>query len=188
MDGLLLALIACMAGEMGDRSQRLAAVLGERYRHGLAVAAGLILATAANSTISAYLGNMLVHMMGDSARLLFMALAFLAGGTTMWLPISQPDPLSGWRLGSFLTSFLGLFILGFGEGVQFLIAGITVARGDPVLTAIGGTLGICAACLPAMVAGSPLLDRLPLKLLRRSAACIFLLIGGGMAIRALGLG
>lgn len=187
MDGLLLALIACMAGELGDRSQLLSHVLAQRYRNGLWVAAGLGLAVTANSAISAYVGTLLGHQMNDDARHLFMALGFFAGGLTMWWPLRAPDMLSNWRLGAFGTSFLGLFILGFGESAQFLIAGIAVARGDPALTAVGGALGIFAACLPGIMVGQAFFSHVPLRLLRRVAGCLFLIIGGTIAVQSLGL-
>ena len=187
MDGLLLALIACMAGEMGDRSQLLSHALAARYRNTLWVAAGLAFAASANAALSAYAGSLLGHLMSDDARHLFMALAFLTGGVTMWLPTRMPDKLSNWRLGALGTSFFGLFILGFGEGAQFLIAGIAVARGNPVLTAIGGAIGICVACLPAMLLGQEFFDHMPLRLLRRTAGGLFLIVGGTIAVQSLGL-
>jgi Ca2+/H+ antiporter, TMEM165/GDT1 family len=187
MDALLLALIACMAGEMGDRSQLLSMMLGIRYRQKGWLILGLCMAAAVNATLSAYAALLIVETMSVDARHLFMALAFLIGGVTMWLPTRAPSRLAQWRIGPGFSSFFGLLIIGFGEGAQFLIMGISVARGDPAFAAAGGTLGIIIACLPAMLMGAAFFTRLPVRIIRLCAASMFLIIGGVVAVNALGI-
>ena len=183
----MLALIACFLGEMGGRSQHLSMILGQRYRQTGLIVCGLVIAASANAAISAYAGSLVAHVMGGDARNLFMALAFLCGGAVMWFPVKAPDPLASWRIGPLATSALGLFILGFGEGAQFLIAGIAIARGDMVLSAIGGAIGVTAACLPAMLGGPEFFAKLRAKFIRKTGAILFLGIGAGVAVHALGL-
>lgn len=187
MDALLIALLACLLGEMGDRSQMLCVALAERFRRDSLIIAGMIVATACNAALSAFAGNMIAHLLAPNARNLFLALGFLAGGITMLMPTKAPDALAGWRIGAFGTSALGLFILGFGESAQFLIIGIAAAWADPVFAGIGGALGIIIACTLAVMLGSTLATLLPLRLIRRGAAMLFLLTGGIAAVRALGL-
>ena len=179
----MLALIACFLGEMGDRSQHLSMILGQRYRQTGLIVCGLVIAASANAAISAYAGSLVAHVMGGDARNLFMALAFLCGGAVMWFPVKAPDPLASWRIGPLATSALGLFIL----GGQFLGARIAIARGDMVLSAIGGAIGVTAACLPAMLGGPEFFAKLRAKFIRKTGAILFLGIGAGVAVHALGL-
>ncbi|MEO8722245.1 MAG: TMEM165/GDT1 family protein [Sphingobium sp.] len=186
MDALLIALIACMLAEMGDRSQILTAALARRFRRTSLVIAGLVFAVVANVAIAAYAGQLIAAMLSFNARSLFMALGFVAVGLGMLMSTKMPDLLAGWRIGAFATSALGLFILGFGESAQFLIMGISTARGDPLLAAIGGALGIIVACLAAIVVPQiPAIRFLPS--VRRFLAGVFLLTGGTLAVMALGL-
>src|SRR3546814_18233614 len=99
--------------------------------------------------------SFIAPMLGTDGRLLFLALAliFLAAG--MFWPTKQPDPLANWRLGPFLTSALGLFILGIGDGAQFLILGIAVRTADPFLAAAGGAIGIIAPPVPVILLRGP---------------------------------
>jgi putative Ca2+/H+ antiporter (TMEM165/GDT1 family) len=187
MDALLLALLACLAGEMGGRGQLLALVLGVRYRAAFAVLAGVVLAACINAALSAYAASLIAGAMNRDASHLFMAIAFLSGGISLALPPKAPDTLAGWKTGPFLTALFGLFVLGFGEGAQFLIAGISVARGNPALAALGGALGVTLACVPAVLVGGDFFTRWPVRWLRLGTAFTFLIVGGWIAVAALGL-
>src|SRR3546814_543535 len=144
-----------LLAETGDRGQLLAHALAERFRRDGAVIAGIVAAALANAAIGAAAGAFIAPMLGTDGRLLFLALAliFLAAG--MFWPTKQPDPLANWRLGPFLTSALGLFILGIGDGAQFLILGIAVRTADPFLAAAGGAIGIIAPPVPVILLRGP---------------------------------
>ena len=77
MDALLTALLGCLLGEMGDKSQWLVLALATRYDRNRAVIAGIIVAALANAAISAFAGAWIGPMLGPDARLLFLALATL---------------------------------------------------------------------------------------------------------------
>jgi putative Ca2+/H+ antiporter (TMEM165/GDT1 family) len=176
MDALLLALLGCLAGELGDKSQLLVLALATRYDRNGALIAGIVAAAIANAAVSAAAGAWIGPMMGPDARLLFLALSVLFLGAGMVWRVSPPDPLSGWPTGAFLTSALGLFILGFGDGPQFLILGITVRTGDPVLAGVGGAIGVIAALVPVVLLRERLLA-LPLRILRGAAGGVLILAG-----------
>ncbi|WP_030540780.1 TMEM165/GDT1 family protein [Sphingobium sp. DC-2] len=187
MDALLTALLGCLLGGIGDKSQLLALMLSARFRSDGAVIAGAALAVAANATLAAFAGALIGPMLGSQARLLFLALALLMLGGGMLWPVKQPDPLADWPTGPFLTSALGLFILGFGDGPQFLILGIAARTADPVLAGLGGALGMMAALIPAILLRDQLTRAIPLRAIRIGGAAIFLASGLGAAVSALGL-
>lgn len=187
MDAFLTALLGCLVGEMGDRSQLLVLVLAARYNRDGAVIAGIAAAAAANAAISATAGAFIGPMLAPDARLLFMALAFLFLGAGMLWPVKSPDPLAGWPLGAFLTTTLGLFILGFGDGPQFLILGLAARMADPALAAIGGATGIVLASLPVVLLRERFLAVMPLRPIRRGGAVVMLLVGALCLLTALHL-
>lgn len=187
MDALLTALLGCLLGGMGDKSQLLAMILGARFGNSRAVIMGAAVAVAANAILAAIAGALIGPMLGSQARLLFLALALLMLGAGMFWPVKKPDPLIGWPTGPFLTSALGLFILGFGDGPQFLILGLAARTADPMLAALGGALGMLAAIIPAALLRDELTRRFPVWLIRPAGAVIFLVAGLGSAVSALGL-
>ena len=187
MDALLLALLGCLLGEIGDKSQLLVLALATRYNRDGAVIAGIAVAAIANAAVSASAGAWIAPMLGADARLLFLALSVLFLGVGLFWRASPPDPLAGWRTGPFLTTAIGLFILGFGDGPQFLILGIATRTADPLLAGIGGAIGVMAALIPVVAARGALLAALPLRAIRWTGGAVLLATGAGLALSATGL-
>lgn len=183
---MLTSLLGCLAGEIGGAGQLLVLALAIRFRRDGPLIAGIIIAAAANAAIAAWAGAFIAPMLGSSARLLFLALALLFLGLGMFWPVRAPDPLAGWPTGAFLTSALGLFILGFGDGSQFLILGIATRTADPVTAAIGGALGIAAAQIPMLFLRDKA-KKLPLRPIRRGLGGILTVIALLIAAAAFGL-
>lgn len=187
MDALLIALLGCLLGEMGGKSQLLVLALATRYNRNGAIIVGIVLAAVANAAFSALAGAWIGPMLGPDARLLFMALSILFLGAGLFWPARQPDVLSGWRLGAVFTTAIGLFILSFGEGPQFLILGIAIRTADPWLAGIGGAIGVIAALVPVVLGRDHLLAALPLRAIRWGGGVVMLITGALMGLSAVGL-
>lgn len=156
MDALLSAFLACLLCEVGGANQRLTLALARRFERDGPVILGIACAAAANATVSAAGGWFLSKLIAADARSLFLGASLFLAGAGLMIQVKEPNPLAGWRSGAFMTTILGLFILGFGDGAQFVIAGIATRTADPVMAAIGGTLGVFAACLPIAILRQPL--------------------------------
>ena len=187
MDALLTALLGCFLGEMGDKGQLLLIALATRFDRNGALIAGAALAAIANAAIGAVAAAFFLPMLGSDARLLFLAIALLFSGVAMVWRVQAPDPLTGWRIGPFLTAALGLFILGFGDGSQFLIMGLATRTADPILAAVGGAIGMVAALVPAVLLRQALLRAVPLRAIRVGGGVLMLLIALVLGVAALGL-
>ncbi|ANI77809.1 MULTISPECIES: TMEM165/GDT1 family protein [Sphingobium] len=187
MDALLTALLGCFLAEIGDKNQLLVLALAARFGRDGAMIAGIFIAAAANAAIAAAAGAFLAPMLGSDARLLFLALALLFLGIGLLWPVKPPDPLVGWPTGPLLTSALGLFILGFGDGSQFLILGIATRTADPILAGIGGALGVATALVPAVLLRERLLRVVPVRAIRYGGAAVTLILAAALAISALQL-
>lgn len=186
MDALLLALIGCLLGEMGGKSQLLLLALAKRFDRDGAIVAGIVIGAVTSAAISAIAGAWIAPMLSADARLLFMALAWMFLGVGMLWPVKAPDTLDGWPTGAFFTSYLGLFILCFGEGSQFLILGIATRTAEPVLAAIGGAIGMITALAPVAILRDGFFA-LPVRAIRWAGAGLAILAGFVTVLNALHL-
>lgn len=183
----MAALVAAAFAQVGDRPAWLASILADRYR-----APGLVIAAAAVALLGAGLlaaaaGALLAPRLTPEARQLFLALALLFQGGGALFPVKPPDRLAGWRLGAALTSLIGLFILAFGDGVQFIVLALAARAQLPWLAAIGAMLGSLAVIAPAAILGEAGWTGLPLVTLRRIIGVLFVLAAIGLGLSALRL-
>jgi putative Ca2+/H+ antiporter (TMEM165/GDT1 family) len=185
VEALIPSLVAAGLVEAGGRMQRLAAALSRRFDAKGAVIAGFSLAAAVSMGIGAALGAALAREVPHSAARLLVGVALVfAGIGGLFRPKPAPD-LSGWRLGTFLSSAGAALILGFGEAAQFVCAALSAASGAPVATAIGATLGVALAGVPPVLLAERW-EALPgLAPVRVAAAALAVLAGATVALLAL---
>jgi Ca2+/H+ antiporter, TMEM165/GDT1 family len=184
MESLLATLISVLLAETGDRTQILAAALALRFHDDRRVLAGLLAATIANCAFSAWGGSVIDSWIAEAPLRLFNGMAYVFAGVGMLLWRRPVDILAGWRTGTFMTSFLGLFILQFGDKSQFIIAANAAQTPLWGMTLSGGVLGIMAACVPAVVFRERLATMLPLRAVRMVGGVILTLWGLLQALRA----
>ena len=180
MDALLATLLSVFLAEMGDRTQILAAALALRYHKNGAVLAGLGCATLLNCSISAAGGSVIDQWISEAPLKLFAGMAYIFAGAGMLMWRRVVDPLSGWKTPAFLTAFLGLFILEFGDKSQFIIAAQAARTDFWGMTLAGGFLGIMAATIPAVILRERLAQIVPLKPIRWASGA--LLLGWGLVL------
>ena len=183
----MAALVAAALAQVGDRTAWLAAILSDRHgRPGLVIAmAGLALLAA--SGLAAALGATIGPKLTPNAQQLMLALALMLQGGGSMFPARPPERLDRWRIGAVATALLGLFILAFGYGVQFIVLALAARTPVPALAAIGATLGSLVVIVPAALMGEAAWRRLPLKPLRIAIGVLFVLVGIILALGALRL-
>lgn len=176
MDALMAALVAAALGQVGDRTGWLAAILGDRFGAGrVIVMAALALALA--SGIAVVGGMVIGPMLATNAKLLLLALALILQGGGAFFPERSPDRLDHWRLGAWATALLGLFILAFGDGIQFIVFALAARSTVPWLAAIGATIGSLAVVAPAALLGERAWLALPLRPARIGIGALFFVVG-----------
>ncbi len=186
MEALLVSALTVFFAELGDRTQLLAAALAIRFRNERSIIGGLALASLINCFASAYAGIYMGKLMSELPLRMFQGLAYIFAAVGMLWWRRKVNLLGWWKTGAFMTAFLGLFILEFGDKSQFLI--LAKAANNPWgFAAAGGWIGIMAACVPAIIMGEKLADMLPIAAMRRIAGFAFLLWGIGLVLSAWGL-
>lgn len=183
----MAAFVAAALAGVGDAVPRLAAILSDRYRRPLLVVAMAALALLAASGVAAAAGGLLAPRLTPEAKQLFLAMALLLQGGGALFAGKPPDRLEGWRIGAAATSAAGLFILAFGDGVQFIVLALAARSAMPWLAAIGAGAGGLAVVAAAVTLGEADWLRLPLSAMRRGSAILFLLAGAWLALDALAL-
>ena len=187
VDALMAALVVAALAQIGDRPAWLAAILADRYRSAGVVIVAALLAVAAASGIAAVLGALLALKLTPEAKQLLLALALaMQGGGALW-PGKPPERLDGWKLPGFITAFAGLFILLFGDGVQFVVMALAARTPVPALAAVGATLGGLVPLAAAAVLGERGWVALPLATARRVIGGVMLLAALWLALGALRL-
>ncbi|MEW4468510.1 TMEM165/GDT1 family protein [Parasphingorhabdus sp. JC815] len=187
MDAFFTSLFALLISEIGDRPQILCAALVIRYGRATPVIWGLGVATLLNCMIAAIAGSAVNEWISEDPLQLFYAISLLLAGIGMVAWRRPVDLLEEWTLGPFWTSFLGLFILQFGDKGQFILAA-TAARTDAWgFAAAGGWIGVMLACVPAVLLQEKLAKIIPIVAIRYTGGGAFLVIGGIIALSAWGI-
>jgi putative Ca2+/H+ antiporter (TMEM165/GDT1 family) len=187
MDALLPPLVAAFLAEWGDRTQLLAALLAVRFGRARPVLAGIAIAAFANSLLAALAGQMLADLINFRAITLMTALALLFAGVGALLP-QKPPALEGKGTGgAFLASLFAFVVLAFGDKTQFLTATLAARADSFWLPAIGATVGVVLATVPAVLMADRFAPMLPLRAIRLVSGLAFLLLGAIAAISALRL-
>lgn len=182
----MAALVAAALAQVGDRTAWLAAILSDRYGAARVIAmAAVALITA--SGLAAAAGAVLAPLLAPNAKQLMLALAIVLQGGGALFPVKAPERLDRWRIGAVATAVLGLFILAFGDGVQFIVVTLAARSPVPALAALGATIGTLAVIVPAALMGEAAWTELPLRRVRAAIGVVFLVAGAILGLGAVAL-
>lgn len=181
MDSLMAALVAGLALGAGDRTSWLAAILADRSGRPGRVILAALLAFGIGNAAAAQAGLLMPRMSPNAADLLLALALGFAGGGALW-GAKRPDSFARW------PAFLALFVLGFGEGMQFVTFALANRAEVPAFAAVGATIGTLIAVVPAALLGEAGWRRLPIRPVRIATGAVLLLVALILAIGALRLG
>ncbi len=183
---LLSTAIVALA-EMGDKTQLLALLLAARFRKPVPILVAILLATLINHGLSAVLGQWITTVISPDVLLWVVSISFIAMAIWMLIPDELGDESSSinkWqKLGVFGATFILFFLAEVGDKTQVATVALA-ARFDSVLwVMLGTTIGMMIANAPAVFIGDKLANRLPISLIHKIGALIFLLIGIGTLLK-----
>ncbi|ENX27306.1 TMEM165/GDT1 family protein [Acinetobacter lwoffii] len=177
---LLSTAIVALA-EMGDKTQLLALLLAARFRKPVPILVAILLATLINHGLSAVLGQWVTTVIGPEVLLWIVSIGFIAMAVWMLIPDELGDEnasINKWqKFGVFGATFILFFLAEIGDKTQIATVALA-ARFDSVFwVMLGTTLGMMLANAPAVFLGDKLANRLPISLIHKIGATIFLVIG-----------
>jgi putative Ca2+/H+ antiporter (TMEM165/GDT1 family) len=177
---LLSTAIVALA-EMGDKTQLLALLLAARFRKPVPILVAILLATLINHGLSAVLGQWITTVIGPEVLLWIVSIGFIAMAIWMLIPDELGDEnasINKWqKFGVFGATFILFFLAEIGDKTQIATVALA-ARFDSVFwVMLGTTLGMMLANAPAVFLGNKLANKLPISLIHKIGAAIFLVIG-----------
>ncbi|PZN92514.1 MAG: hypothetical protein DCF31_16035 [Alphaproteobacteria bacterium] len=172
--------------EMGDKTQLLAIVLACRFRRAGPVIAGIFVATLANHALAAWAGAALAAWFDGPLFRYAVAASFIAMAAWTLVPDKIDVEDTPPRHGAFLTTLIAFFIVEIGDKTQVATIALGARFHDVVAVAIGTTLGMMAANVPAVLLGQKIIARVPLRTVHVAAAVVFLGLGLWLAAQTAG--
>ena len=177
---LLSTAIVALA-EMGDKTQLLALLLAARYQKPIPILIAILLATIINHGLSAALGQWVTTVMSPEILLWIISLGFI--GMALWMLVpdelgDETESINKWqRYGVFGATFILFFLAEIGDKTQIATVALAARFDSLVWVMLGTTLGMMLANAPAVFIGNKLADKLPISLIHKVSAVIFLSIG-----------
>ncbi|HLY52936.1 MAG TPA: TMEM165/GDT1 family protein [Steroidobacteraceae bacterium] len=177
MQALLVSTGVIALAELGDKTQLLALLLAARFRAPLPVIAGIATAVLANHLAAGALGTLLASLITPDVLRWLLAASFL--GTALWMLIPDSDPAAAGgasRHGAYLTTVFTFFLVEMGDKTQIATLALAARYHTLVPVVAGTTLGMLIADVPAVLLGRVVAQRLPLKLMHRLGAAVFVVL------------
>ena len=164
--------------EIGDKTQLLSFLLAAKFRKPLPIAAGILVATLFNHAFAAAIGAWLTQALGPEVLRWILGISFIAMAGWMLIPDKlDEDDAKLAKYGVFTTTLIAFFLAEMGDKTQIATVALAAKFHTfwPVLA--GTTFGMMLANVPAVYCGSKLAGRMPVTLVHRIAAVIFVVLG-----------
>ncbi|MFW1955009.1 TMEM165/GDT1 family protein [Acinetobacter guillouiae] len=181
LSAFLISLAVVALSEMGDKTQLLALLLSARFRKPIPILIAIFLATLVNHGVSAVLGQWITTVLSPTVLLWIVSLGFI--GMAVWMLIpdkldDESESIDKWqKYGVFGATFVLFFLAEIGDKTQIATVALA-ARFDSVgWVTVGTTLGIMLVNAPAVFIGNKLAEMLPISLIHKIGALVFLIIG-----------
>jgi Ca2+/H+ antiporter, TMEM165/GDT1 family len=175
VEAFLVSAGAVTLAELGDKTQLLALLLAARFRAPLAVTAGIVTAVLANHLLAGGLGTLLASVLSPALLRWLLVASFIA--TALWMLVPDREPAGGERparYGAYGTTAITFFLVEMGDKTQIATLALA-ARYHALLPVVAGTtLGMLIADVPAVLLGKAVAGRVPVVLLQRIGAVVFL--------------
>ena len=181
LSAFFISLVVVALSEMGDKTQLLALLLAARFRKPIPILCAIFLATLVNHGVSAVLGQWITTVLSPEILLWIVSLGFI--GMAIWMLIpdelgDESESINKWqKYGVFGATFILFFLAEIGDKTQIATVALA-ARFDSIgWVTLGTTIGIMLVNAPAVFIGNKLAEKLPISLIHKIGAAIFLIMG-----------
>jgi putative Ca2+/H+ antiporter (TMEM165/GDT1 family) len=172
--------------EIGDKTMLLAIILAVRFKRPVPIIAGIFAATIVNHLLAAWAGSEIAGLLDGFWFRLAVALGFFAMAVWTLIPdkIDEEETVATAPHGIFIATVVAFFMAEMGDKTQIATVALGARYHAVELVAIGTTLGMMIANVPAVLLGDRITRLVPLRYMRIAAA-IILAVLGTLAIRDL---
>jgi Ca2+/H+ antiporter, TMEM165/GDT1 family len=179
MEAFLVSTGVVALAEIGDKTQLLALVLAARFRKPVPIILGILVATLVNHAAAGAAGAWISALVGPMAMRWILGLSFIAMAAWTLVPDKYDDEKqdAAPRFGVFGTTVIAFFLLEMGDKTQIATVALAAKYSSLVAVVAGTTLGMMLANVPAVLLGEVAAKKLPMHIVHRIAAGIFLALG-----------
>ena len=164
--------------EIGDKTQLLALMLAARYRRPVPIILGILVATLANHALAAWAGGAAAAWIGPTALRWILGALFIAMAGWCLVPDKGGDvPGRAAGAGAFAATLVAFFLVEIGDKTQIATVALAARFDSVLLVTAGTTLGMMLANVPVVLFGDAIARRLPLRIVRATAAMLFAALG-----------
>lgn len=173
-----ISLLYVLIAEMGDKTQLVALAFATRYKAGTVIA-GVFIATIVVHLFSVLIGEVAGVALPEFWIKLLAGLAFVGFG--LWTlrgdEYDDDDASKAGRFGPLLTVAITFFLAELGDKTMLVTITVASEQQSFVPVWLGSTIGMVIADGLAIVVGRVAGKRLPEKLIKYSAALVFIASG-----------
>jgi putative Ca2+/H+ antiporter (TMEM165/GDT1 family) len=180
---LAISITTVALAEIGDKTQLLSLLLASRYRKPIPIIAAIFFATIANHALAAWLGVVVADYLSPDILKWVLVVSFLAMAGWVLIPdkLDEDEEIS--NRGPFVASFIAFFIAEIGDKTQIATSILGAQYSEALIMVIlGTTIGMLLANVPVVLIGKLSADKLPLALIRKVTALLFVGLAIGAAI------
>ncbi len=174
MEAFLVSAGVVALAELGDKTQLLALLLAARLRAPLPVIAGIATAVLVNHLLAGAVGTLLASVLAPAVLRWLLAASFLA--TAVWMLVPDKEPAGAARLarfGAYSRTVVTFFLVEMGDKTQIATLALAARYHALVAVVAGTTLGMLIADVPVVLLGRVVAERIPVQLMHRIGAAVF---------------
>ncbi|WP_319535856.1 TMEM165/GDT1 family protein [uncultured Vibrio sp.] len=181
MSVLAISITTVALAEIGDKTQLLSLLLASRYRKPIPIIAAIFFATIANHALAAWLGVVVADYLSPEVLKWVLVVSFVVMAAWILIPDKLDDEEISNR-GPFIASFIAFFVAEIGDKTQIATSILGAQYAETLSWVIlGTTIGMLLANVPVVLIGKLSADKMPLALIRKVTAFLFVLLAIGAA-------
>jgi len=179
IESLLLSLVSIAVMEFGDKTQLGVLTLSARYKLRAPIFLGAMAAFAIVCTLGVAIGEALLSILPVWLLPKISGIVFIALGLLMLRGLEEEKESSiiGQRRGPFASTFLMILVSEFGDKTQIAMITLAAKFGSPLEVLVGALLGLGAITALGTLVGERIARVVPMSVIRKTAAAIFVAIG-----------
>jgi len=165
--------------EFGDRTQLGVLTLSARYKLRAPIFLGAMAAFSIVCTLGVAIGEALLRVLPVWLLSKISGIVFIALGLLMLRGLEKEGEclMIGQRRGPFASAFLMILVSEFGDKTQIAMITLAAKFGSPFEVLMGALLALGAMTALGTLVGERIARIMPMNIIRRTAAAIFVAIG-----------
>jgi putative Ca2+/H+ antiporter (TMEM165/GDT1 family) len=178
LEAFLISTGIVALAEIGDKTQLLSFILAAKFRKPWPICVGILVATLFNHALAGVVGAWITSILGPETLRWILGISFIAMAGWMLIPDKfDENDAKFLKAGVFVTTLIAFFLAEMGDKTQIATVALAAQYQTVLPVVLGTTLGMMIANVPAVILGDRIADRMPVTIVHRVAAAIFLILG-----------